>query len=283
MTTNRVLTTTQSNAATLADTEGQPYPVAPANGGSNGVLPPLYSVVLRPGDTTGADNVFTTWEALYAACKGIAGGVLVLVDDSLISPVVIPSGHWTIDEWEFRGVTNPVQEFATLQLADGALLTCSALYVRNLEVETIANAPNFTAGAILYVEAWFSTFTASAGGPMFAVPSGANLVVQQTGGNMGDGAFPVITVANGGALEWTGNSSDLEPLSVTGPGAAAGATYFFDASTIVHATPLGTYQANDDASRMAYEPAVVANWSGVAPTSVANALDRIAAHVGPIP
>jgi hypothetical protein len=38
-----------------------------------------------------------------------------------------------------------------------------------------------------------------------------------------------------------------------------------------------------EASQDTYTPSAVANWSGVAPTSVANALDRIAAHVGPIP
>lgn len=38
-----------------------------------------------------------------------------------------------------------------------------------------------------------------------------------------------------------------------------------------------------DATALAYTPAVLANWSGVAPTSVANALDRLAAHSGPIP
>lgn len=38
-----------------------------------------------------------------------------------------------------------------------------------------------------------------------------------------------------------------------------------------------------DAIRMTYTPAVLANWSGVAPTSIANALDRIAAKITPIP
>lgn len=37
------------------------------------------------------------------------------------------------------------------------------------------------------------------------------------------------------------------------------------------------------AANVNYTPAIVGNWSGTAPTSVANALDRIAAHVGPIP
>jgi hypothetical protein len=38
-----------------------------------------------------------------------------------------------------------------------------------------------------------------------------------------------------------------------------------------------------DAGNASYEPANLANWSGVAPMSVANALDRIAAKIGPIP
>jgi hypothetical protein len=36
------------------------------------------------------------------------------------------------------------------------------------------------------------------------------------------------------------------------------------------------------AQNRAYTPAVLANWSGTAPTSIKNALDRIAAALGPI-
>jgi hypothetical protein len=39
----------------------------------------------------------------------------------------------------------------------------------------------------------------------------------------------------------------------------------------------------DNAANIDYVPANLVNWSGVAPTSVANALDRIAAKIGPIP
>ena len=41
--------------------------------------------------------------------------------------------------------------------------------------------------------------------------------------------------------------------------------------------------AIDNAGGVAYAPSVLANWSGVAPSSTANALDRIAAKIGPIP
>jgi hypothetical protein len=39
----------------------------------------------------------------------------------------------------------------------------------------------------------------------------------------------------------------------------------------------------DDARGVRYVASSLPNWSGSNPTSVANALDRIAAHVGPIP
>lgn len=39
----------------------------------------------------------------------------------------------------------------------------------------------------------------------------------------------------------------------------------------------------NDAYGLAYTPAILANWSGIAPTSVSDALDRIAAMIGPIP
>ena len=50
--------------------------------------------------------------------------------------------------------------------------------------------------------------------------------------------------------------------------------------TLLNSAP--TPVLDTPATSMAYAPAVVANWSGTAPTSVANALDRIAAALGPI-
>ena len=49
------------------------------------------------------------------------------------------------------------------------------------------------------------------------------------------------------------------------------------------------FAGSDDATNnrtvitTAYTPGTVANWNGTAPTSIANALDRLAAHLGPIP
>jgi hypothetical protein len=38
-----------------------------------------------------------------------------------------------------------------------------------------------------------------------------------------------------------------------------------------------------DAGDGTYTPAVIAHWNGTAPTTIAEALDRIAAFIGPIP
>jgi hypothetical protein len=77
----------------------------------------------------------------------------------------------------------------------------------------------------------------------------------------------------------------------TGTGFPAGRDFQADGSTARNAagrltlTPPATLSLLDsgDAAQNSYTPAIVANWSGVAPTDVADALDRIAALIGPIP
>jgi hypothetical protein len=48
-------------------------------------------------------------------------------------------------------------------------------------------------------------------------------------------------------------------------------------------TNAGTWTCENKSTMVGYTPAILANWSNVTPTSVANALDRIAAAIGPIP
>jgi hypothetical protein len=300
MTTNRVLTTTQSNAATLVDTEGQPYPVAPADGGSNGVLPPLYSVVLRPGDTTGADNVFTSWAALYAACAGIAGGVRVIVENTGGIPH-ITAGDWAINGWRFDGsaASHALTVFTGSQLVidDGAHFVGDAN--GNLQVEfgySIIVYGNWTSpiitigtdeqGNVFLREN--SQLAAIGASPFMHVTDTGNAYVLVTGISViGDGTHATFTdtAASGanGLEVIAGLGSTVNANAVQA--SAGGVSYLEIDSSVNYTGPQtgATLVLQSQAAQVAYTPALSANWSGTNPTSVANALDRIAAKIGPIP
>ena len=109
-----------------------------------------------------------------------------------------------------------------------------------------------------------------------------------------------ITNVGTGPLTLTGSAnaiiSELLGVAVTGgsgPSAISvvGSQVHLTATAEVFSAPpilsggaaLSQITLLSDASGEGYTPANTGNWNGTAPTSVANALDRIAAHSGPIP
>ena len=288
----RVLTTTQSEDATLSTTDGNPYPVQPVGApGAAVVIPPLYSVVFRPGDTSGADNVFQTFAALYAACVNIQGPVRVLVDDSL-GPTHMTAGAYVLDNWQFYGQASFADSlgFAILTIDAGVTWDGSASrtldftsldirYAGAADVCTVAVGAEFNlnlnytslvtpgAGAILNI--------ATSGGGGFAVSDLENF------STIGDGVHAVIKagVAPGFAA--------LDAITATSVNAAcitAGVVSIDSSCSLgIVAAPAYTIVFRDDATFTSYTAANAAKWSGTNPTSVAYALDRIAAMIGPIP
>jgi hypothetical protein len=81
--------------------------------------------------------------------------------------------------------------------------------------------------------------------------------------------------ANGNLVSGVAGSTIAYAYDATWPGNPANPFFAFGG---IYAPPV----VSDKALSMSYAPAVLANWSGTAPTSVANALDRIAAKIGPI-
>ena len=86
--------------------------------------------------------------------------------------------------------------------------------------------------------------------------------------NVGHGLGTPTRCRAAGAYALFGNAQD--PAGTTGPVLA---------SLVGYDLNLDIQSATD----VSYTPAVLADWSGTAPTSVANALDRIAAKITPIP
>lgn len=116
-------------------------------GGSGGI-----AFVYQPGGTAGA-NVYTSWAALYAALSIVSGPTVVQVDDSHVSPAVIPAGAgaYNLSGVSFVGVPNAATTSggAALQFADGATISApTTLEFYQIDVSYAGTAaPLIAAGA----------------------------------------------------------------------------------------------------------------------------------------
>lgn len=272
----RFLTTTSSQEAILSTVDGNPYPVAPAEGGSGPipVVPPLYSVVLRPGDTSGADNVFTSWAALYAACSAIKGGVRVSFDDAL-GAITMPAGAYNIDGWYFANGNGQ----AVLTIANGASASWRNLWVDSLTITYEGTADFFEAAADvnLYVLDGAVITTTTTGNFLSALGASAFVFVA---------IYPACDIGDGTHFVFTnhGSGASLEVFMTGGTyenNVQSGGSLDYDASVFLSTTNLAingvTLFATTNASEVAYSPAVPGNWNP-APTTAAGALDTLAAH-----
>jgi hypothetical protein len=185
------------------------------SGGGVGATP-LYSVVLRPGDTSGADNVFTSWPSLYAKCSTIQGGVRVHVDDSF-GPTTIPPGAYNIDGWLLVNGAGA----ATLTIEDGAHATWANLWIEGLIVVYQGATPffNTTGQANLYVFGG-ATLQSSGAGPFLeaSTAAGFGFVTTTQGGDIGDGAHVTFTSTAPAALEVFMSGGTLATGAITGTG-----------------------------------------------------------------
>jgi len=284
VTDNRFLTTTESVPVSLVTTEGNAYPVMPSTGGGSPTppVPPLYSVVFRPGDASGADNVFTSWGALVAATAGIEGGVRVTVDDTL-GACNVPAGTYAVDNWILSGVTNPLDSagFSTLTLADGVHFTATRLDVELLTVEgtwtsTVLAVPLL--GELWLFLAKGAQILALGASPFVSTPSsGFTDVFLDQAASLGDGTHFVVTTGVGSANNCfviLNNGSTLTQDSVSGTGVIVE----YDSTCSVNNTQgagVGFTQSSV-ASFTEFAPSVAGNWNPV-PNNVASALNLLAA------
>lgn len=273
-----VLTTSVTGSRQLTTVDGQTLDVNMEPGGG-GVVPPLYSVVLRPGDTSGADNVFPAWAALMAACENIQGGVRVFFDDSL-GAIHIPAGTWpTMHGWVWCATENFTSQSggAVVTVDDGAHLSWDTLLmIGPMDVTYNGTTDCFaaTTEANLLVQAGvFLTCTAAGRFLTASGASGFGFVIAYPNNSFGDGTHPVFAGVGGTPFDVFvsgGFVADAALLDVTG--------FSFDdaCSTDPTTMPGTTAFLVSNAARVNYQPGTPANWPA-APTEVAAGLDRIAA------
>lgn len=234
---------------------------------------------------------FNDWAALLSKAQEIPGIVRILFTGTATS--TIPAGTYDMTNIILAGETS----FASADVTDvvfNNLLSIDSLTLgTGLTVANTVSTFQYNSGTADILTVTRSSFVTGllATVPMFAITGGTSLNLQAVDSSFSSSnpGVPLITVdatsflitdINSGVAgnSWGGNSGSPAFVSVT-----AGGSFALELATgdIFWAADqaLGPTLVNrgDD-----YESAVVANWSGTEPLNVKNALDRIAAALGPI-
>jgi len=254
--------------------------------------------VFRPGGVANK-NVFTSWPALFAAASVVAGPRTVEFDASL-APTVIPAGAWDFGIWDvmFFGSTTTNFGDTTVTIVDGATLAGVYAFfdvaIRYQGNTAPCMTPPFRAQLHFYGEANVRSDGLS---PFVRAGAGTtvhNYFLHDSTGIL-TGVSPALEVFGPNSRIFLNllDAADVQTDTLANTGGTAmvlvtrsTASNFSFTQTACPGGVLvlgSTYIQANDAVIESYTPAVLADWSGIPPTSVANALDRIAAKITPIP
>ena len=260
-------------------------------------------------------NQYGNWADLFAKIGTLLLGVKPIVRfTSAGTPFTIPLAGMPVDGWDFRGGSMEAAYQATgatvAELPDGVFLA-NLGGVNNgmvLRVNTDVLSPNGSlintlvpaGGAIIFTISYGARVEHTVGtAPMIQSPNGANpttMVLAQFQCQQNESGVPptgalINLNGNDGAVGVQincGPAGGLQDGWLTGGGPGS---FGLDIRGIDARIPLiPGYTGNPlfavnscQAFNLLYTPAAVGDWSGTPPTDVANALDRIAAAIGPIP
>jgi hypothetical protein len=252
--------------------------------------------VFQPGGTP-KGNVYIDWATMMASVGLVAGPKWIQIDGTF-AQTTVPAGTWNVDDvtltihgiadgYDFGGNTG------TLYFVDGAHLAFQNLVIEQLWCVLLGSTPVATAaqGAVLTLDLGASIFAGvAAPAPFLEIATNALPgvgIFMRGGSSVGGGvaSTPIFQVDTGvsNAFLYLSDSSYVAPSALSGAGTLV--VYLSPDAAVYPPQSISTLvQSNQgDVVRENYTPATIANWSGTAPSSAANALDRIAAKVGPIP
>jgi hypothetical protein len=216
--TGTVSTSLLTDAARLGYTAGQPVLWQTVPTDAKAALDSLVeqltlartTFIYQPGGVTNiSQRVFATWADLYQYQGYSFGPKVIQIDDSLVSPAVVPAGAYDLSNIELVGAA-----FQTvLELADGVTFTGLPKAVRDgLRIDSVSTAPIFTALAgdntiLLDNKAVLSSSTA----PFFNVDAGASFQLTMTNESVLINAGAVILDVDAGG---TGTISEYSGSAV---------------------------------------------------------------------
>jgi hypothetical protein len=207
----------------------------------------------------------------------------------------VPPGTWNVDGCTFTiaggyGGFSIGSNTATLYLADGAHFLYQNLKVEQLWIVLDGTTPVVQAApsSVLTLDLGASIFAGTGTAPFLRVSTNALpgvMVFMRGGATIGEGTKPIFQVDAGitNAFLTLQDASFISPNALSGLGTLV--AYVSDDAGIFPPQTISVLvqSKQSDAVRVAYTPASLPHWSGVAPSSVADALDRIASKITPIP
>lgn len=242
------------------------------------------TLVYQPGGVARA-NVYTTWSTLYAALNAVApvstngfrAPTTIQVDDSFVTPAVVPAGAYNLDSVTLNAVAsfNYNQGGGFLSLSAGVTLSFGNLCLADgIQVVYLGTTPCVTVSGPAQECNLFTLrgvyLACAAAGAFMAVTNGFSFVRANLGTIIGDGTHAVFTCAAPGSIQ-----IELYGSAQINAAATTGAGTIVDWDCIVPgAQGAGVLVVQD----VGYVPGVPGNWAGAPPTKVNQALDRIAAN-----
>jgi len=252
------------------------------------------SFIFDPNATGSDDIIFSNWASMLGNISTIPGIKDIIVRQTDIStPAVIPAGTWDMAGIRLRG-----ENTDTVAIVNDAVFeNLASISSLNLLIANVANTvPNFQYNSgINIIDLDQVTFGAAIIGnaPFFEVSGAASLAVFNAGVEYSSGISPTLifdiqdtasvqfrSVSRIGSGNNYGGASGNQPwISVAGTAFAqivgfSGSDSFFpddQAPSIVTVQLAENYYAGNPA-----------DWVGSPPVSLKDAIDRIAAALGPI-
>jgi len=237
--------------------------------------------VYRPGSIA-ADNVYSDWSLLIADAALQEGPKVVQIDDSIVSPAVIPSGMFNMTNITLVGDPSIRDSQPALSFSDGAIFL-GLEEVKYIEMIGASTSPSIIISSSSQITFRDSKISVDAGSSeIFSASSTFDLVLDRT---EFIGADIILDVTAGATTVWLENQSSILSGLVTSSLVSIIDFNCVDSNTSVgiQAGILGSSTTSllDDSEKIFYDNAV----SGLTAENVQDAIDEVASGglIGPGP
>lgn len=266
--------------------------------GLNGSAGSIGIFTFRPGAVAPLPpRVYNNFATLYADAILHEGLVVIAIDDAIVAPAPIPAGNWFFpnknlilsgngvrninvdlqDQCKFSGLIE-VTEFLTLNsLSSSPIITVPLSFLPQPDLFILGRGCRLNNFGTSFFFDVLPDALLIIGMPLSGGLDSTNIVNLQ----------PSI-LGNTGVFTFVANNSQIVSDFVTGDATGIWIGNEVGTSNLINQVQpnlLGTIfiQLSAESTRLNYAPANLADWSGIPPTSVSDALDRIAAKITPIP
>lgn len=255
------------------------------------------TLVFRPGGVAGG-NVFTSWPLLVTAAQTIQGPKTIFMDPAF-APLTIPPGVWDFQSQttfaaDLSAVFSPGNLPTPITIQDGASFKNVDVWA-NLHILNKSNSPvddNTSVNRQAVYLTGTTTLDQQAAGPFLHQSAiGANItLILRDFATVNTGTSPAFVSTAPGTIKsvLAFDGGDFSANNMMGPVGSSNSGIIASDSAFVSTAQAGVPSGSmavafwAESEFIQYIAAVPANWSGVNPSSVQNALDRIAAKIGPI-